>query len=137
MRGNKLLYNYWYIDILIYNQGGIIMAVNYLEIESVSSGFEKKVHQNLKFKTGKFIWQIKFNTPLDASTVNNVNLYVTSLNLTPLKTNITYDATSNQIQIEPLEAYTKNESYILNITTKVKSKGGKNLKQPIKLQFKI
>lgn len=113
------------------------MSVNYVEIESVSNGLENKVQQDLKFKTGKFIWQVKFNTPLDASTVNNINLYVTSLAGTPLKTNITYDSSSNSISIEPLEPYAKNESYILNITTKVASKGGKRLRSPIQLQFKL
>lgn len=111
--------------------------MNYLDIESVTDGFQDKVHQNLKFKTGKFVWQIKFNTPLDPSTVNNVNLYVTTLNLAPMQTSITYDATMNVIEIEPLDSYNKNESYILHVTTKVKSKGGKSLKQPIKIQFKL
>ena len=54
---------------------------NYLEFESMSEGMEDKVKQNLKFKTGNFVWKIKFNVPLDPKTVNNVNLYVTSLNL--------------------------------------------------------
>lgn len=111
--------------------------MNYLEIESVTDGFQDKVHQNLKFKTGKFVWQIRFNTPLDPTTVNNVNLYVTNLSLAPLQTNITYDATLNLIEVEPLDSYNKSESYILHITTKVKSRGGKSLKQPIKLQFKL
>ena len=56
--------------------------MEYLNIESVTDGFEEKVHQNLKFKTGKFVWQIRFNTALDPSSVNNINLYVycTSIN---------------------------------------------------------
>lgn len=111
--------------------------MDYLEIESVTDGYQEKVHQNLKFKTGKFIWQIRFNTALDPTTVNNINLYVTTLNMAPLSTNITYDASMNTIEIEPLESYAKNESYVLHVTTNVKSKGGKALKQPIKLQFKI
>lgn len=113
------------------------MNTNYVEIEAVSNGMETKVHQNLKFKTGKFVWQVKFNTPLDPSTVNNVNLYVTTLTGAPLKTNITYDSSTSLISIEPLEAYAKNESYVLNITTRVASKGGKHLKSPIQLQFKL
>ena len=51
---------------------------NYLEFESMSAGMENKVKQDLKFKTGNFVWKIKFNVPLDPKTVNNVNLYVTS-----------------------------------------------------------
>lgn len=112
------------------------MSTNYIDIEAVPEGFENKVRQDLKFKTGKFLWIVKFNIPLDPASVNNLNLYVTSINLTPLKTKITYDVNENSIQIEPLEAYAKDESYILHITTNVKSKGGKNLKKPVRLQFR-
>lgn len=108
----------------------------YLNIEAVSGEEESKIKQRLKFKTGKFVWKVKFNTPLDPKTVNNVNLYVTTLNQTPLKTFIRYDVISNTIEIEPLEAYSQNESYVLNITTKVRSKKGQFLKSPIKIQFK-
>ena len=109
---------------------------NYLEFESMSAGMENKVKQDLKFKTGNFVWKIKFNVPLDPKTVNNVNLYVTSLNLSPLKTAIRYNSLENEIEIEPMEAYAQNESYILNITTNVKSLNGKPLKEPIQVQFK-
>jgi hypothetical protein len=110
---------------------------NFLNIESTSSGLEKKVKQDFRFKTNNFVWRIKFNTPLDPKTVNNINLYVTTINQTPLKTSIKYDSMDNYIEIEPLEAYEKNESYILNITKNVKSKGGKNLKEMVKVQFKL
>lgn len=111
--------------------------MNYLDIESVTDGYQDKVQQNLKFKTGKFVWQIRFNTPLDPTTVNNINLYVTTAAMSPMSTNITYDASMNLIEIEPLDSYTKDESYILHITTNVKSRGGKTLKKPIKIQFKL
>ena len=110
---------------------------NYVDIESVSKEVAHKVSQNLKFRTGKFIWKIKFNIPLDPRTVNNVNLFVTTLGQNPLKTDIRYDSFTNTIEIEPLEAYAQQESYILNITTAVRSKGGQNLKAPIRLQFRI
>lgn len=111
--------------------------MNYLDIESVTDGYQDKVQQNLKFKTGKFVWQIRFNTPLDPTTVNNINLYVTTAAMSPISTNITYDASMNLIEIEPLDSYTKDESYILHVTTNVKSRGGKALKKPIKIQFKL
>lgn len=110
---------------------------NYLEFESMTQGLENKVRQDMKYKTGNFIWKIKFNTPLDPKTVNNVNLYVTSLNLSPLKTAIRYNSLENEIEIEPLEPYAQSESYILNITTNVTSLGGKPLKEPLQVQFKI
>lgn len=110
---------------------------NYLAIENVSEGMQDKVKQNLRFKTGKFQWKVKFNTPLDPRTVNNVNLYVTDTNKNPLQTSINYDTLNNIIEIEPLEPYVQHESYVLNITTAVKSKGGNNLKTPVRIQFKI
>lgn len=111
--------------------------MEYLNIESVTDGFQEKVHQNLKFKTGKFTWQIRFNTALDPSSVNNINLYVTNANMVPMATDITYDPTMNVIEISPLASYTKDESYILHVTTNVRSKGGRPLKQPVKIQFKL
>lgn len=114
-----------------------ISVANYLEFESMTEGLEHKVHQDMKYKTGNFVWKIRFNIPLDPKTVNNVNLYVTSLNLSPLRTAIRYNSLENEIEIEPLEPYAQNESYILNITTNVTSLGGKPLKEPLQVQFKI
>lgn len=113
------------------------MAPNYITIESVEGSGKNRVKQDLKFKTGSFVWQIKFTAPLNPSTVNNRNLYVTSLNQTPLQTNIRYDTINNYIEIEPLSPYTKNESYLLHITTNVKSKKGQSLPNEITIQFKV
>lgn len=112
------------------------MRNNYLNIESVSEDEKDKVKQSLKFKTGKFVWRVKFSAPLSPATVNNRNLYVTSLNQVPLKTHIRYNTIDQYIEIEPLEAYSPNESYILTITTKVKSSGGQHLKKEVQIQFK-
>lgn len=111
--------------------------MNFIDIESVNNEYENKVRQNLKFKTGKFVWRIKFNAPLDPSSVNNMNLYVTDMSEVPLKTAIRYISQTNEIEIEPLESYSKDSSYILNITKKVRSTGGQNLKSDIRLQFKV
>ncbi|MFV0341786.1 MAG: Ig-like domain-containing protein [Anaerocolumna sp.] len=108
-----------------------------IDIESVSTGFQDKVKQSLAFKTGKFVWRIKFNIPLNPATINNKNLYVTTLNLVPLMTYIRYDTVNKYIEIEPLEPYAENESYILNISKNVQSQGGKNLKSPVQVQFKL
>jgi hypothetical protein len=115
----------------------IILASKYITIESVTGGVRDRVKQNLKFKTGKFVWRIKFTAPLNPSTVNNRNLYVTSLNQVPLLTNIRYDSVNNYIEIEPLEPYEKNESYLLHVTTNVKSKRGQKLPNEITIQFRV
>jgi hypothetical protein len=113
------------------------MASNYITIESVTGSGENRIKQDMKFKTGSFVWKIKFTAPLNPATVNNRNLYVTSLNQTPLQTNIRYDTIENCIEIEPLSPYAKNESYLLHITTKVKSKKGQSLPNEITIQFKV
>lgn len=113
------------------------MSTNYIDIEAVSGGPQNIVKQDLKFKTGKFVWKIKFTAPLNPATVNNMNLYLTTVNETPLKTAIHYDTINNCIEIEPLEAYAKDESYILIVTKNVESKGGQKLKNDIRLRFKV
>lgn len=110
---------------------------NYLSIESVTPGDESKVRQTMKFRTGKFVWRVQFNTPLNPKTVNNVNLYVTDSKQQPLSTKISYNSEESVIEVEPIEPYATDESYFLNITTKVQSKGGQTLKKPIQVQFKL
>lgn len=115
----------------------IKMSTNYIDIEEVSGSQRNLIKQDLKFKTGKFVWRIKFSAPLNPATVNNINLYVTTVTETPLKTHIRYDSVNNFIEIEPLEAYAKDESYILNISKNVQSKGGQSLKENIQLRFRV
>jgi hypothetical protein len=117
-------------------KGGNDMT-DYLSIEGMTEDLEGKVKQDLKYKTGNFLWKVKFNVPLDPKTVNNVNLYVTTENLSPLKTAIRYNSLENIIEIEPLEPYAQDETYILNITTNVTSLSGKALREPQQLRFKI
>lgn len=113
------------------------MAKNLLDIEDIPPQLANKVKQNLKFKTGKFIWRIRFNIPLDPKSVNNEGMYVTNSQNQRLQTHITYDTKNELIEIEPLEPYSTNEMYTLNITTKVKSRGGQTLKQPVSVKFKL
>lgn len=113
------------------------MATEFISIEAVSGGMQDKVKQTLKFRTGNFVWRVKFSAPLKPATINNRNLYVTSTNQVPLKTYIRYNSIDKYIEIEPLEPYAQNESYILTITKNVMSEGGKHLKEDIQVQFKL
>lgn len=112
--------------------------MNLLEIEPLSDHTEHRIKQNLKFKTGKFIWRVSFTAPLNPATVNNINMFVTSeADGKVLKTSIRYNSENNSVEIEPLEAYAKNTNYILNVTKNVRSKGGQNLKDEIKIKFSV
>lgn len=113
------------------------MAPKYITIESVTGGVKNRVKQDLKFKTGDFVWRIKFTAPLKPSTVNNKNLNVTTLNNVPLLTSIRYDSVNNCIEIEPLEPYNKSESYLLHVSRQVQSKRGQKLPDDIIIQFKV
>jgi hypothetical protein len=113
------------------------VAPNFITIEAIKGSFKNRVKQDLKFKTGSFVWRVKFTAPLNSVTVNNRNLYVTTLNQTPLPTNIRYDSTNNYIEIEPLAPYERDQSYLLHVTTNVKSKHGQTLPNEITIQFKV
>ncbi|WP_167957136.1 Ig-like domain-containing protein [Anaerosporobacter faecicola] len=112
------------------------MASNYLDIVTTDD-VKNKVRQDIRFRTNMFVWKVKFNTPLNPKSVNNVNLYVTNQNQKTLQTSIRYDTATNTIEVEPLEPYSEADVYTLNVTTKVQSKGGKYLRSPIKINFKM
>lgn len=113
------------------------MGKDYIEIGEVPKGYESRVKQNLGFKTGKFVWRCRFTTALDPATVNANNLFVQSETGGRLETKISYDDANMEIEVEPLEAYAKDTDYILNITTKVKSRGGQHLKEPVQVKFRL
>lgn len=112
--------------------------MNLLEIEPLSEHTEHRIKQNLKFKTGKFVWRVQFTAPLNPNTVNSVNMFVTDAETNSvLRTAIRYDTETNSVEIEPLEPYKKSTAYILNVTKNVRSKGGQNLKDEIKIKFTV
>ncbi len=113
------------------------MSKSIIEIEDIPPYLSNKVKQDLKFKTGNFIWKVRFNIPLDPKTVNSNTMYVTNSMNQKLKTHIKYNMENEIIEIEPLEPYSTNEYYQLIITSDVKSKGGQNLSEPVKIKFKL
>lgn len=113
------------------------MAKATIEIEDIPPSLSNKVKQDLKFRTGNFVWRVRFNIPLDPKTVNKDTMYVANSQNQKLKTHIKYDMESEIIEVEPLEPYSTNEYYFLIITTSVKSKGGQSLGEPVKIKFKL
>ncbi len=113
------------------------MAKSLLEIEDIPPNLANKVKQNLKFKTGKFVWRVRFNIPLDPKTVNKDTMYVMNSQNQRLQTRINYDIKNELIEIEPLEPYSTNELYTLVISTNVKSQHGQSLNEPVSIKFKL
>ncbi len=108
---------------------------NYLNIVSVTGEDKRLVKQDLKFRTGKFVWRIVFNIPLNPATVNDNNLIVYNAQNSKIPTRISYNPDLHAIEIEPSEAYASGETYTLHVTRKVESKGGQQLKNEIDIQF--
>jgi N-acetylmuramoyl-L-alanine amidase len=113
------------------------MARTLLEIDDIPPELTNKVKQDLKFKTGNFVWRVRFNIPLDPKTENRENMYVANSQNQRLSTRISYNKENEIIEIEPLEPYATSEQYRLIITTNVKSKGGQSLPEPVELKFKL
>lgn len=82
-------------------------------------------------------WYLKFNLPLDPSSVSEDSMYVTDLGGFRMETYIEYNKKNHVITISPLMTYEKNYYYILQISTNVRSASGNNLKRQINLLFKI
>ncbi len=104
---------------------------------SSDKDLEDRIKVKMESGADTIYWHIKFNLSLDPSTVTSNTMYVTDLEGFMLESNITYDENTNLIVISPLESYEENFYYILNITTKVKSEKGQNLKKPVIILFKL
>lgn len=109
----------------------------YLNIKSVTGSDNRLVKQDLRFRTGKFVWKVFFNIPMNPATVNNSNLIVYNSQHKPVDTNISYNPNDHAIEIEPKEAYAAGEVYTLHVTDRVESKGGQRLKNEIDIEFVI
>ena len=113
------------------------MAKNLIDIEDIPPQLANKVKQDLRFKTGNFVWRVRFNIPLDPHTVNKDTMYVTNSQNQKLRSYIRYDTKNEIIEVEPLEPYSTNEYYFLTITKNVKSRGGQSLKEPVQIKVQI
>ena len=67
------------------------MAKNLIDIEDIPPQLANKVKQDLRFKTGNFVWRVRFNIPLDPHTVNKDTMYVTNSQNQKLRSYIRYD----------------------------------------------
>ncbi len=112
-------------------------SVKRLDHQTIQKISGNKVKQDLRFKTGNFVWRVRFNIPLDPHTVNKDTMYVTNSQNQKLRSYIRYDTKNEIIEVEPLEPYSTNEYYFLTITKNVKSRGGQSLKEPVQIKFKL
>lgn len=96
-----------------------------------------KVQINLTGPVDTIYWLIRFNIPLDESTVNEKSMEVTDTEGYIMRTDITYKADENRIIITPLDSYEEKRYYLLKVSTKVRSAKGQKLKSAINILFKL
>ena len=109
----------------------------YLDIKSVSGSDSRLIKQDLKFRTGKFVWKVIFNIPLNPATVTEQNLQVLNPQKQVVETRISYNPDMHAIEIEPREPYSSGQTYTLHVTQRVESKGGQRLKNDIDIEFEV
>jgi tetratricopeptide (TPR) repeat protein len=82
-------------------------------------------------------WSIRFNIPLDETSVNEKNMEVTDTEGYIMRTDISYQSSDNRIVISPLDSYEEQRYYLLKVSKKVRSAKGQNLKTVISILFKL
>jgi len=108
-----------------------------IKIATNIPGLKDKIQTHLGDDTDNIFWYIKFNIPLDETSVSEKTMNVTDADGYLMRTEITYDDNRHLIVISPLDTYEQEVFYILRISTKVKSKRGNNLKSKMYILFKL
>jgi hypothetical protein len=108
-----------------------------IRIATTVASLKDKIHTDISGNTEAIYWYIRFNIPLDASTVSHKTMGVTDTSGYIMRTDIAYDEEKNRIVISPLDTYEQNRYYLLRISKKVCSKRGQRLKTQINILFKL
>lgn len=108
-----------------------------IKIATSIPSLKDKIHVKVEEGSNTIYWYIKFNIPLDEHSVSEKHMSVTDTDGYIMHTDIAYDTDKNLIVISPLDSYEQNRFYLLNISKKVKSARGQNLKREIHILFKL
>lgn len=108
-----------------------------IKVSTTTPGLDRKIKIDVKEKSDMIYWHIKFNIPLDPSTVSENTMNVTDTGGYIMKTSISYNKGADRISISPKDSYQQNRFYLLNISKAVKSERGNHLKSEIHILFKL
>ena len=113
------------------------MAVEKIRVATSIPSLRDKVKIKLGSDSDDVFWYIRFNIPLDEASVSPKTMEVTDTLGYIMRTDIAYDKDRNMIVISPVDSYEQNVYYLLNISKKVKSARGQNLRSKIHILFKL
>lgn len=82
-------------------------------------------------------WKINFNAVLNATTINNNNVFVKDQYDKTIATTVSLSNDKKSILVSPKDEYKSGETYTLFITNSVLSVNGKKLIKSAKMKFKI
>ena len=115
----------------------IIRKEEKIRLATSIPSLKDKIKVDLDGELDTVYWYIRFNVPLDEKTVSHKSMDVTDTEGYIMRTDIHYNKEINRIVITPLDSYEQNRYYLLNISNKVRSAGGKQLRVPIHIMFKL
>ena len=113
------------------------MADERMKVATSIPSLKNKIKIDISPDENDIFWYIRFNMPLDASSVSYKTMDVTDTEGYIMRTDITYDQGKNMIIISPIDSYEDNIFYMLNISKRVKSATGQNLRSKIHILFKL
>ena len=106
-------------------------------VASTMSDIKDKIRINIEEGGDTIYWYIKFNVPLDKTSVTNTTCEVIDTEGYVMRTYIAYDPERNYVVVSPIDSYQNNTYYILTIGEDVRSEKGNHLKKKIHILFKL
>ncbi len=110
---------------------------NRIRLATSIPSLKDKIQIDLAPDSDDVFWYIRFNIPLDESSVSHKTMSVTDTAGYIMRTEISYNQASNMIVISPIDSYEQDIYYLLNISKKVRSAKGQHLRSKIHILFKL
>lgn len=84
------------------------------------------------------VWTIRFNLPVDTTTLTKLNVIVTDECGYPVSITREPGLDQQSVVVKPLRSgFTPGQTFTLNLSKEIKSTGGKSLQQPVQMQFAV
>lgn len=113
------------------------MSNDRIQVRTSIPSLQNKVQTRITGPSDVIYWYIRFNIQLDEESVSGKTMNVTDTDGYIMRTVIAYKPKHNMISVSPLDTYEEGRYYLLNISKRVRSAKGKNLRSTIHILFKL
>ena len=97
---------------------------------------EKKLDGDVRYVPSNKVWTVRFNGKVDPNSIDHNSIYILDKNNSKVST-INLTVNNDSVTIANSAEYIEGETYLLSISTKVKSNSGNPLKSEVKLTFMV